>query len=148
MGAALLLVLASLPGCAFQRVVTNEGVRGLDTSGIVAGETDIVDVIFQVGLPPSDAPEEIGTRGVGRDFLRYAVFDRRCFRIGFEQIFLITPFRWCSEAYTYDLSFEFDERGIVQGVYETERENRWRPFQSEKSDRPIRVEQRSGGLLR
>jgi hypothetical protein len=145
-GSLLALCLAFSSGCAFHRLVSNEEVRNLDPSGIVAGESTIVDVIFKLGLPPADLPEEVGTRGVGRYFLRWAVFDSRCFRIGFEQLFLITPFRWCSDAYSYDISVEFDDAGVVTSVFQTERENVWRPFGGEKSAEPTSLKQLSGGM--
>jgi hypothetical protein len=146
-GLLLALSLLISSGCAFHRAVANEGVRDLDASGIVAGETDIIDVIFQLGLPPADHPEETGTRGVGRHFLRWAVLDSRCFRIGFAQLFLITPFRWCSDAYAYELSVEFDDAGIVTSVFQTERENVWPPFGGEKSRAPTSLEQLTGAVL-
>lgn len=125
------VLLATSVGCAFERMVVNEGVRNLDPSSIVVGETDHLGVIRELGLPPSDFPEEIGTRGVARDYLRYGVFESRCFRIGFDAMLLITPFRWCSRFRSYELGVEFDEQGVVSGVYETQREGVWPPFGGE-----------------
>ena len=118
-------------GCAFERMVINEGVRKLDPSDIVVGETDHLGVIRELGLPPPHFPEEIGTRGVSRDYLRYAVFECRCFRIGFESILIITPFRWCSRFRSYELDVEFDEQGVVSGVYEMQRDGVWPPLRGE-----------------
>jgi hypothetical protein len=124
-------LLTASVGCAFERVVINEGVRNLDPSNIVAGKTDHLGVIQELGLPPPSFPEEIGTRGVAKDYLRYATFESRCFRIGFEAILVATPFRWCSRLRSYELGVEFDEQGIVSGVYEMQREGVWPPFRGE-----------------
>jgi len=126
----LLLLTASL-GCAFERVVINEGVRSLDAGRIVVGETDHLGVIRDLGLPPPAFPEEIGTRGVAKDYLSYAVFESRCFRIGFENVFLITPFRWCTRFRPYELGVAFDEEGVVMGLHEMHREGVWPPFGGE-----------------
>jgi hypothetical protein len=141
---ALALLISS---CAFERTVVNEGVEKLDTSGIVAGQSNRLDVLQQLGAPPEQSVEEIGMRAVARDYLAYQVFERRCFRIGFDQLLLITPFRWCFADYPYRLAVEFDENGIVSGVYATRHDMIWPPFQSEK-DRPGPVTtQLSGSLL-
>lgn len=118
----------------------------MDPSGVAAGQSNIVDVIKQLGIPLPDAPEEIGTRLMSRNYLNYAVFERRCFRIGFERFLLITPLRWCFEDYPYELAVEFDEDGIVTGVYETRREMIWPPFQ-DKADRPAPVTAELSGSL-
>jgi hypothetical protein len=134
--------------CAFERTVVNEGVEKLDPRGIVAGQSDRLDVLQQLGAPPEQSVEEIGIRAVARDYLAYQVFERRCFRIGFDSILLITPFRWCFADYPYRLAVEFDENGIVSGVYTTRRDMIWPPFQSE-ADRPAPTTvQLSGDLLK
>lgn len=130
------VVLLALSGCAFHHTVINAGVRDLDPSGIVVGETDHLGVMKQLGLPPPDVPEEAGIRAVSRDYLVYSTAESRCFRIGFEQVLVITPFRWCFREYTYDLAVEFDASGIVSGVYETQRGLVWRPFQGEDDRAP------------
>jgi hypothetical protein len=134
--------------CAFERTVVNEGVERLDPSGIVAGQSDRLDVLKQLGAPPEQNVEEIGIRAVSGDYLAYQVFERRCFRIGFEEILLITPFIWCFSDYPYRLAVEFDENGIVSGVYATRRDMIWPPFQRE-ADRPAPTTvQLSGDLLK
>jgi len=133
--------------CAFERTVANEGNRDLDPTGIVAGQSDILDVIEQLGIPAPDVPEEIGTRLVSRNYLNYAVSDRRCFRIGFERILLITPFRWCYQNNPYELAVEFDDAGIVTGVYETRREMIWPPFQNAADLPPPVTVELSGSLF-
>jgi hypothetical protein len=143
LGAAL---LAS--ACAFEKTVLNEGNRNLDPSGIVAGQSNIEDVVRQFGVPVPDVPEEIGTRLVSRDYLNYTVFEERCFRIGFEEILLITPFRWCYADHPYELAVEFDDAGIVTGVYETRRGMIWRPFQSESDLPPPKTVELSGNLFK
>jgi hypothetical protein len=143
--AAAALVVAS---CAFEKIVSNEGVRELDPSGIVAGRTDVVDVIAQLGVPLPDLPEEAGTLLVSRNYLDYRVFEERCFRIGFERTFLITPFRWCYAAHPYELAVEVDDAGIVTGVYETRRDMIWRPFQSEADLAPPQTVELSGSSFR
>lgn len=145
---ALIWLALAVSACAFEKTVLNEGVQNLDASGIVAGRSDRLDVLRQLGAPPEDSVEEAGTRVVGRDYLNYAVFEERCFRIGFEQILLITPFRWCFADYPYELAVEFDENGIVTGVYQTRRDMIWPPFQSEANlPRPVTT-QLTGSLLR
>ena len=143
LSAAALLISA----CAFERRVVNEGMRDLDPSGIVAGRSDRIEVIKQLGVPLPDVPEEIGTLLPGKDYVNYAVFERRCFRIGFERLFLVTPFRWCFADYPYELAVEFDDRGIVTGVYETRREMIWPPFQDEADRPPPVTVELSGSLL-
>jgi hypothetical protein len=101
----------------------------------------------QLGVPPEKSVEEAGIRSVGRDYLSYTVFEERCFRIGFDQVLLITPFRWCFADHPYQLAVEFDDHGIVSGVYATRRDMIWPPFQSEE-DRPGPVTtQLTGSLL-
>ena len=143
------LALALLvSACAFERTVVNKGVEKLDPSGIVAGQSDRLDVLKQLGAPPEQSVEEIGIRTVAKDYLAYQVFERRCFRIGFDQILLITPFRWCFSDNPYRLAVEFDENGIVSGVYATRRDMIWPPFQNE-ADRPAPTTvQLSGDLLK
>jgi hypothetical protein len=134
--------------CAFERTVVNEGVEKLDPSGIVAGQSDRLDVLSQLGAPPEQSVEEIGIRAVARDYLAYQVFERRCFQIGPERVLLIIPFRWCFADYPYRLAVEFDENGIVSGVYTTRRDMIWPPFQRE-ADRPAPTTvQLSGDLLK
>lgn len=140
-----LALLAS--ACAFERTVVNEGVETLDTSGIVAGQSDRLDVLRQLGTPPEQSVDEIGIRSVAKDYLTYQVFEQRCFRIGFERILLITPFRWCFADHPYRLAVEFDEKGIVRGVYATRREMIWPPFQSEANRPAPTTVQLSGDLL-
>jgi hypothetical protein len=135
-----------MAACAFERTVINEEVENLDPSPIVAGRSDRLDVIKQLGVPPPEFPEEIGTRVVSQDFLRYGVYESRCFRIGFERILIITPFRWCFDDYPYELAVEFDRNGIVRGVYETRREMIWPPFQDE-ADRAAPVTTELTGSL-
>lgn len=149
MHAVALVALALLvSSCAFERTVVNEGVEKLDPSGIVAGESSRLDVLQQLGAPPEQSVEEIGIRAVARDYLAYQVFEQRCFRIGFDNILVITPFRWCFADYPYRLAVEFDENGIVDGVYVTRRDMIWPPFQSE-ADRPAPTTvQFSGDLLK
>jgi hypothetical protein len=137
-----------LSACAFEKTVVNEGVRDLDPAGIVAGQTRIVEVIEQIGIPLPEFPEEIGTRLVSRNYLKYAVFEERCFRIGFERFLLVTPFRWCFADHPYELGVEVDDSGLVTGVYETRREMIWPPFQDEADRPPPVTTELSGSLLK
>lgn len=144
LGLASALAL-TLGACAFERTVVNEGNRDLDPSGIVAGRSDLTDVVAELGIPLPDVPEEIGTRVLSANYLNYRVFDERCFRIGFERVLLVTPFRWCYGDHTYELAVEFDDAGIVTGVYETRRGMIWPPFQSEADLPPPETVVLSGG---
>ena len=144
---APILVALAVSACAFEKTVTNEGVQSLDASGIVAGQSDLLEVLRQLGAPPEDSVEEAGTRVVSRDLLNYAVLEERCFRIGFDQLLLITPFRWCFADHPYELAIEFDENGIVTGVYETRREMIWPPFESEENMPAPVTTQLTGSLL-
>ena len=147
-GLALLALALLVSSCAFQRTAVNEGIEKLDPSGIVAGRSNRLDVLQQLGTPPEQSVNEIGIRSVARDYLSYQVFEQRCFRIGFDNILLITPFRWCFADYPYRLAVEFDENGIVSGVYVTRRDMIWPPFQNE-ADRPAPTTvQFSGDLLK
>jgi len=125
-----------LSACAFEKTVVNEGVKDLDPSSLVAGQSTILDVIEEVGIPLPNFPEEIGTRLVSRNYLNYAVYEQRCFRIGFENFFLITPFRWCFGDNPYEFGVAVDDAGVVTGVYETRREMIWPPFQDEAKRPP------------
>ena len=139
------LVALAAPGCAFHRSVVNAGIRDLDPSGIHAGRSTLLDVVQQIGLPPPERPEEAGTRIATRDYLRYAVLERRCFVFGFEGPLLVTPFRWCADARVYELGVELDARGVVTGVFEATRGVPWRPFQGE-SAKPASARKLSGSL--
>jgi len=133
--------------CAFERTVVNEGVERLDPASLVAGQSDRLDVLRRFGAPPEKTVEEAGTRSIARDYLAYQVYERRCFRVGFEQLLLITPFRWCFSDYPYRLAVEFDEDGIVSGVYTTRRDMVWPPFQDPADRPPPATVQISGDLL-
>jgi len=134
----------SLGACAFERTVVNERNRDLDPSGIVAGRSDVGDVVAQLGILLPDVPEEIGTRVLSANYLNYRVFDERCFRIGFERVLLVTPYRWCYADHTYELAVELDDAGIVTAVYETRRGMIWPPFQSEADLPPPETVRLSG----
>ena len=134
--------------CAFEKQTTNERVRDLDTSAIAAGRSDILDVIEQYGVPLPDLPEEIGTLLVGRNYLTYRVYEQRCFRIGFEQTLIITPFRWCYADHPYELAVEIDDAGMVTGVYETRRDMIWKPFETEADLEPPETVELSGSSFR
>jgi hypothetical protein len=142
--AAALMVAA----CAFEKRVSNERVREYDPSGIVAGRSTISDVIERIGVPLPDLPEEAGTLLVSRNYLNYRVYEERCFRIGFEELLLITPFRWCYGDHPYELAVEVDVAGMVTGVYETRRDMIWRPFQSEADLAPPQTVELSGSSFR
>jgi hypothetical protein len=145
---ALGIAALVISGCSFERTVVNEETKNLDPAGIVAGRSNRLDVIKQLGVPLPDVPEQIGTLLPGKDYVKYAVSEQRCFRIGFERIFLITPFRWCFKDYPYELAVEFDDDGIVTGVYETRREMIWPPFQDEADRPPPQTVELSGSLLK
>ena len=136
LGIACALLLA-LPGCSFRRVVGNEWIQRADKSAIRVGESNWLDVMRALSLPPPDVPEEIGIRLAGRDLIHYTTWDSRCFTIGSEMLLLITPFRWCSRRETYELAVEFDQRGVVSAVHETTRGNYWPPFQDEGDAAPL-----------
>jgi hypothetical protein len=137
-------MVAALTACAFEKQVSNEKVQDYDTTGIVAGSSTIFDVIEQVGVPLPDLPEEAGSLLVSGNYLNYRTYEQRCFRIGFERIALITPFRWCYADHPYELGIEVDDAGLVTGVYETRRDMIWRPFQSEASLAPPQTVELSG----
>lgn len=145
----LVLGATALAGssCAFERTVRNEGVENLDISGIVAGQTERVDVLMQLGAPPINSIEAAGTRSIDKNYFSYAVQDERCFRFGFDSMLLITPFRWCSKDHPYRLAIEFDEDGIVSGIYKTRRDNIWPPFENETHRRPPVTTEIAGDLL-
>jgi hypothetical protein len=134
---AVLAAALLAPGCAFRRAVANEWVQGVDKGSIVVGESEWLDVMRVLMLPPADAPEEVGIRTAGRDLIRYATLDSRCFTLGSEAFLLITPFRWCSRRYVYEFAVEFDEHGVVRSAYETTRGNYWPPFQDEDDATPV-----------
>jgi len=130
------VLLLAVPGCAFRRAVSNEWLLEADTSAITVGESDWLDVMRALSLPPPDVPEEIGIRTAGRDLIHYGTWDSRCFTVGSELFLLITPFRWCSRRHIYELAVEFDKRGVVSSVHETTRGNYWPPFQGEADAAP------------
>ena len=145
---ALALTAFGVAACAFEKHTTNERVRDLDTSAIAAGRPDILDVIGHYGVPLPDLPEELGTLLVGRNYLNYRVYEQRCFRIGFERILIITPFRWCYADHPYELAVEIDDAGMVTGVYETRRDMIWKPFETEASLAPPETVELSGSSFR
>ena len=124
------LLVLGLTACSFHKLRINEGVDLLEPEKLVVGQSTRLEVIQSLGLPPPDFPEEAGTRGVSRDYLRYGVYERRCFRIGFENTLLISPFRWCADERVHEIGVEFDESGILRGITETTRKVPWVPFQS------------------
>jgi hypothetical protein len=146
--AAVAATAAATAACAFEKQVSNEKVQQYDTSGIVAGRSTIFDVIEQIGVPLPDLPEEAGTLLVSRNYLNYRTYEQRCFRIGFERILLVTPFRWCYADYPYELGIEVDDAGMVTGVYETRRDMIWRPFQTEANLAPPQTVELSGSSFR
>lgn len=130
------VLLLAAPGCSFRRAVSNDWIQEADKSAITVGESDWLDVMRALSLPPPDVPEEIGVRLVGRDLIRYGTWDSRCFTLGSEMLLLVTPFRWCSRRHIYEIAVEFDESGIVTSVHETTRGNYWPPFQAVEDAAP------------
>ena len=88
------------------------------------------------------------SEAVAKDYLRYGTYESRCFRIGFEQLFLITPFRWCARNRTYEIGVEFDEQGVVSALYETRSGSNWPPFQGVDKRGAPRMRDLSGGGTR
>ena len=146
-GAVAAATLA-VAACAFEKRVTNERVRDYDTSGIAAGRSEIFDVIERFGVPLPDLPEEAGTLLVRRNYLNYRVYEERCFRIGFEEMLLITPFRRCYGDHPYEIAVEVDDAGMVTGVYETRRDMILRPFHNEADLAPTQTVELSGSSFR
>ena len=145
---AVAVAALGVAACAFEKNVTNERVRDLDTSAIAAGRSDVLDVIEQYGVPLPDLPEQLGTLLVGRNYLNYRVYEQRCFRIGFERTMIITPFRWCYADHPYELAVEIDDSGMVTGVYETHRDMIWRPFETEANLKAPETVELSGNSFR
>jgi hypothetical protein len=128
---ALLLVLLAPAACSWNRRVVNEELLRLDFDSVQPGRTTIEEVLMRFGLPPEEEPEEIGIRALSGDHIDYATVDERCTVFGFITFFAVAPFRWCAGVRSYEVSLEFDRRGVVERVVTTRREGYWPPFWNE-----------------
>lgn len=130
---AILLLLAVLApaGCSWNRTVANESLGQLDFESVQPGRTTLDEVLMRFGLPPEDNPEEIGIRILSGDHIDYVTVDERCTAFGFVTFFAVAPFRWCSAVRSYQVSLEFDRRGVVERMVTTQRQGFWPPFWNE-----------------
>ncbi len=134
----LLLALAlgfSASGCTWARIVVNERVKTLDPSFIVEGQTTWREVLRRLG-PPTSQPSDRS--------LIYSSSDQRVTEFG-GGLFLWLPFHWSDQQQVYALLVEFDDNGVVTGVYRTERGTIRPPFQGERKRRPATTTRIEGG---
>ena len=119
--AAALTLVALTCSCTFNRTVMNEKVRHLDPSFIELGKTTWREVVRELGPPDPNIR-------VLRQ-LMYTSTDRRTSSLRLGSI-VILPFRWYEEARVERLMIELDEKGVVVGVYRSERDATRPPFDS------------------
>lgn len=140
--AAGLAVVLATSGCVYSKQVTNAGIRDLDPSRIVVGETTVLDLLTTWGPPAPTRPlgllaplSQDAFQPLGHSF-RYVSQETRC------TSFLATtpgegesvplaallPFVWCDEQPVYVLVVEFDQTGLVARVSRGETRAVWRPW--------------------
>jgi hypothetical protein len=124
----LLLLLAS--GCTFHRVITNEGVRDLDPSGLVIGKSNWRDCIRELGLPAASTSEQVGQELPTLRFFSYTCTDRKTAGFVITR-WISVPLQWSDEQSDRQLVVEFDTNGMVKDLYATEKRAIWRPLQGE-----------------
>ena len=140
----LLLVLALLPGCQFDRTVVNPHFVRLDTSSIQVGKTTWLEVLERLGPPTPPNSEAIGREGANLRFFRYPCSDQH--QVGFTfPLGLILPFRWSDEVLASDTVIEFDNAGVVKGIYQSGQDGIWPPVQGEDSREPQWIGRVDGG---
>lgn len=127
----LLLAMLAPAACSWNRRVVNEELLRLDFDAVQPGRTTLEEVLMRYGLPPEDEPEEIGIRSLSADHIEYATLDERCTVFGFITFFAVAPFRWCAGVRSFEVSLEFDRRGVVERVVTTRRQGFWPPFWNE-----------------
>ena len=128
------LVLALLPGCAFNREVVNPQFRNIDTSGLKVGVSSWMDVLAQLGPPTPPNSEAIGQEGASLRFFRYPCSEVRTAGFTFP-IGLVLPFVWVDDQLVADTVIEFDDKGLVAAIHQSGQVGIWRPFDDE-DDRP------------
>ena len=135
--ARLLVVLAGslLTGCSFHRIVINDGVRYLDPSFITVGETTWRDVLKEFGPPRTGAPSLTSSLR----HLKYSCVDTRVTRLDLAY-WLHLPFNWSDEQEVDELLVEFDEKGVVSGVFRSGGDTIRPPLQGEGSRLPLTIE--------
>lgn len=164
--ARLLVVLAGslLTGCSFHRTVVNDGVRYLDPSFITVGKTTFREVLKEFGPPrtwrtdmgqlgpPLAGPDNLGDFGVPSPtssirHLKYSCADTRVTRLDLAY-WLHLPFNWSDEREVEELLVEFDEKGVVSGVFRSLRDTIRPPLQGEGSRLPLITENLERRALR
>ena len=140
------LVLALLPGCAFNREVVNPQLRSVDTSGLKVGVSSWMDVLDQLGPPTPPNVESIGQESPSLRFFRYPCTEVRT--TGFTFPFgLVLPFTWVDDELVADTVIEFDDKGLVAAIHQSHRVGIWRPWDDE-DDRPPGWARTSDGATR
>ena len=128
------LVLALLPGCAFNREVVNPQFRNLDTSALKVGVSSWTDVLAKLGPPTPPNSEAIGQEGASLRFFRYPCSEVRTTGFTFP-IGLVLPFTWTDDQLVADTVIEFDDNGLVAAIHQSGQVGIWRPWDDE-DDRP------------
>ena len=140
----VLLLAVALPGCQFSRTIVNPQFERLDTSAIQVGKTSWLEVLHILGPPTPPNSEAIGREGATLRFFRYPYSDQHT--VGFTwPAGLVLPFRWSDEVLACDTVIEFDEAGIVKGVYQSGQDGIWVPLQGEGSREPQWVDRADTG---
>lgn len=140
------LVLALLPGCAFNREVVNPQYRNLDTSGLKVGVSSWMDVLAKLGPPTPPNSESIGQEGASLRFFRYPCTEVRTTGFTFP-IGLVLPFTWVDDQLVEDTVIEFDDNGLVAAIHHGGQGGIWRPWDDE-DDRPPRFATTTDGARR
>ena len=128
------LVLALLPGCAFNREVVNPQFRSLDTSSLKVGVSTWMDVLAKLGPPTPPNSEAIGQEGASLRFFRYPCSEIRTTGFTFP-VALVLPFSWVDDQLVSDTVIEFDDKGLVAAIHQSGQAGIWRPWDDE-DDRP------------
>jgi len=141
---AVLILVASLSACAFDRTQVNEQYLGMDTSSIEVGKTTWREVIRELGPPSPTVSTENPLEYVSLRHLKYSSTDRRSTSFLFGYL-LIMNFDWSDQQPVEELIVEFDDNGVVSGVWRTYNDTIRPPLQGEGSREEQVTYDHSGG---
>ncbi|MHC4943753.1 MAG: hypothetical protein ACYTG7_12120 [Planctomycetota bacterium] len=131
----LVTVAVTLPACVFERVHVNPGVRDLDTSNLKVGETTWREVLRELGPPNMTTPQDNPLKNISKRHLKYAFRDSKTTSFMLFYLLLLT-FSWEDSHPVHELLIEFDEKGVVSGIFLSTTDTIWTPLTSEDSREP------------
>lgn len=130
-----LVALLSLSACTFSKIQVNKSLKDMDVSSIEVGETTWREVLRTLGPPAPTGDQENPLKNASARHLKYVFFESKYTAFLFGYI-AILRFDWTDDQSVRELLVEFDEDGVVSGIFRTTNDTIWRPLQGEGSRDP------------